>query len=406
MLAAAPADKTCKPLSGVRIVDFTRVLAGPYCAMLLADLGAEVVKVEIPGSGDPLRLQGPPFHAGMGVTFLATNRNKRSLTLDMQTDEGRELAYQLCMRADVVLENFRPDVMPRLGLGYERLSAERPELVYASISGMGADGPDHRLGAFDLTIQALGGYMSITGERNGAPVKLGTSAFDIVAGLNCHAAVLAALLQRKQTGRGQKIETSLLEGEVAFLANAALEYQLTGNVPGKWGSEHPQLVPYKVFKASDGWLVVAAGYQNQFAAFVGVLRREDLLSDPRFASESDRVLNRDALYLELDAEIARHSGENLLESLEAAKVPCAPVNDLEQVFAHRQVRHRQMVREVEHPRYGKLPQVGSAAKFSAFEVAAGWTAPPMLGEHTGEVLNEWLGLDEAQVAALREQRVI
>lgn len=402
MTQQAPVNTALKPLTGIRIVDFTRVLAGPYCAMLLADLGAEVVKIEIPGTGDPLRVQGPPYHAGIGVTFLATNRNKRSVTVDMQTQEGKELAYQLCMHADVVLENFRPDVMPRLGLSYERLSAQRPELIYASISGLGADGPDHLQGAFDLTIQALGGYMSITGERDGAPVKLGTSAFDIVAGMNCYAAVLAALLQRKETGLGQKVETSLLEGEVAFLANVALEYQLTDKVPGKWGSEHSQLVPYKAFQANDGWLVVAAGYQNQFAAFLGVLGREDLLVDRRYASEADRVVNRDALYAILDDEVAKHSVEGLLGQLEVAKVPCAPVNDLSQVFTHRQVRHRQMLCEVEHPGYGKLPQVGSAAKFSAFDVAAQWTAPPTLGEHTGEVLGEWLGLDDGRIAALRE----
>lgn len=395
-----------KPLHGIRIIDFTRVLAGPYCAMLLADLGADVVKVEMPGAGDPLRMQGPPFHAGVGVTFLACNRNKRSLTLDMATDTGKDIAYRLCMQADVVLENFRPDVMPRLGLGYERLAAARPELIYASISGLGADGPDHRQGAFDLTIQALGGYMSITGERDGAPVKLGTSAFDIVAGMNCQAAVLAALLQRQQTGRGQKVETSLLEGEVAFLANAAVEHCLTGKTPGKWGSEHPQLVPYKAFRARDGWLVIAAGYQNLFASLVRILGREDLLADPRYASTADRVVHRDALYAALDAEVARHDAADLMGRLDEAKVPCAPVNDLAQVMAHRQVRHRCMVREVEHPDYGRLPQVGPAAKYSAFDVAGQWTAPPVLGEHTDEVLQDWLDLDAARIAALRETGVV
>jgi succinate--hydroxymethylglutarate CoA-transferase len=395
-----------KPLSGIRIVDFTRVFAGPYCAMLLADLGAEVVKVELPGSGDPLRTQGPPFHHGIGITFLAANRNKRSLTLDMQTAEGKQIAYRLCMEADVVLENFRPDVMPRLGLGYERLSAENPRLIFASISGLGADGPDMLQGAFDLTIQAVGGYMSITGEPDGKPIKLGTSAFDMIAGMNCQSAVLAALLQRATTGRGQKVETSLLEGQVAFLANAALEYLLTGTNPRKWGSEHAQQAPYKAFETADGWAVIGAGYQNIFAAFLGVLGREDLLDDPRFTDLAGRVTNREALYAILDCEVIKYKTMDLIGALEAAKVPCAPVNDMEAVFRHRQVLHRGMLRHVEHQAYGALPQMGSATKFSAFDVATDWTAPPLLGEHSEEVLREWLGLSGESIAALREAKVI
>jgi succinate--hydroxymethylglutarate CoA-transferase len=395
-----------KPLSGIRIVDFTRVFAGPYCAMLLADLGAEVVKVELPGSGDPLRTQGPPFHHGIGITFLAANRNKRSLTLDMQTAEGKQIAYRLCMEADVVLENFRPDVMPRLGLGYERLSAGNPRLIFASISGLGADGPDMLQGAFDLTIQAVGGYMSITGEPDGKPIKLGTSAFDMIAGMNCQSAVLAALLQRATTGRGQKVETSLLEGQVAFLANAALEYLLTGTNPRKWGSEHAQQAPYKAFETADGWAVIGAGYQNIFAAFLGVLGREDLLDDPRFTDLAGRVTNREALYAILDCEVIKYKTMDLIGALEAAKVPCAPVNDMEAVFRHRQVLHRGMLRHVEHQAYGALPQMGSATKFSAFDVATDWTAPPLLGEHSEEVLREWLGLSGESIAALREAKVI
>ncbi|WP_454727505.1 MULTISPECIES: CaiB/BaiF CoA transferase family protein [Cupriavidus] len=403
---SASATPGAKPLHGVRVVDFTRVFAGPYCAMLLADLGAEVIKIEMPGSGDPLRTQGPPFHHGIGVTFLAANRNKRSLTLDLRSERGQEIARALCARADVVLENFRPDVMPRLGLGYDELSADNPRLVYAAISGLGADGPDQRQGAFDLTIQALGGYMSITGEPGGSPVKLGTSAFDLIAGMNCHAAVLAALLQRGQSGRGQKVETSLLEGEVAFLANAALEYLLTGEVPRKWGSEHAQQAPYKAFRTADGWLVIGAGYQNLFASFMHALGRADLIGDARFADLAARVRHRDALYAILDAEVARHRTQDLIATLDACKVPCAPVNDIAQVFGHRQVLHRDMLRHVVHPSYGELPQVGAAAKYSAFAVEAGWTAPPLLGEHSAEILQDWLGMAGPEVAALRERRVI
>jgi crotonobetainyl-CoA:carnitine CoA-transferase CaiB-like acyl-CoA transferase len=395
-----------KPLAGLKVIDFTRVFAGPYCSMLLADLGADVVKVELPGEGDPLRTQGPPFHHGIGITFLATNRNKRSITLDMSTDEGKKIAHRLCVDADVLVENFRPDVMPRLGLGYDRLAADNPKLIYASISGMGADGPDRNLGAFDLTIQAIGGYMSITGERGGQPIKLGTSAFDMVAGMNCHAAILAALLQRALTGKGQKVETSLLEGEVAFLANAALEYLLTGNNPRKWGSEHAQQVPYKAFETADGWAIIGAGYQNLWEAFLGVLGRRELLDDPRFRDLSGRVTNRDALYALLDTEVRKHNTAELIKKLDAAKVPCAPVNNMQQVFDHPQVRHRGMLRPVQHPSYGELPQLGPAAKYSAFDVEQDWTAPPLLGEHTEEVLREWLALRPSEIARLKAQKVI
>ncbi len=373
---------------------------------MLGDLGAEVVKVEMPGDGDPLRIQGPPFHHGNGITYYATNRNKRSLTLDMQTDEGKKVARRLCLKADVILDNFRPDVMPRLGLGYESLAKENPRLVYASISGFGADGPDMKQGAFDLTIQAVGGYMSITGEPNGVPIKLGTSAFDMLAGMNCHAAIIAALLQRSVTGMGQKVETSLLEAEVAFLVNAALEYLITGVEPQKWGSEHAQQVPYKAFKTSDGWAVIAAGFPNLYKSFCEVLGREDLIVDPRFADMAGRVTHRGLLYDILDAEVIKHSTYGIIAALEGAKVPCAPVNSMQQVFSHRQVKHRRMQITLNHPVYGEVPSLGAAAKYSSFEVTEGWSAPPLLGEDTDAVLREWLALDDLEIGKLRDFNVI
>ena len=395
-----------KPLTGIRIADFTRILAGPYCAQLLGDLGADVVKVEIPGAGDPLRTQGPPFHEGNGLTWYAANRNKRSITLDMQTARGKEIARELCLKADVVLENFRPGVMGRLGLGYEELSAANPRLIYASMSGFGADGPDSMKGAFDLTIQAIGGYMNITGERGGAPIKMGTSAFDIITGINCHAAVVTALFQRTVTGRGQKIETSLLESEVAFLANAALEYLITGVEPRKWGSEHAQQVPYKAFQAKDGWIVIGAGFNNLFSAFCQILGRDDLPLDPRFSDLPGRVTHRDVLYDILDAEVCKHGKSELVQRLNAAKVPCALVNNMQQVFSEPQVQHRRMEQRLRHPGYGEVPTVGPAVKFSEFEITQGWSAPPVLGEHVDAVLSEWLDYDAQTVAALRQQHVV
>jgi succinate--hydroxymethylglutarate CoA-transferase len=296
--------------------------------------------------------------------------------------------------------------MPRLGLDYESLAQDNPRLVYASISGFGADGPDMNLGAFDLTIQAVGGYMSITGERGRSPIKLGTSAFDMLAGMNCHSAILAALLQRSVTGKGQKVETSLLEAEVAFLVNAALEYLITGVEPQKWGSEHAQQVPYKAFKTADGWAVIGAGFPNFYEAFCKLLGREDLITDPRFADMPGRVTNREVLYGILDAEVVKHGTDKLMAELEAAKVPCAPVNNMQQVFSHRQVRHRGMQQTLHHPTYGDVPSLGAAAKYSGFEVTAGWTAPPLLGEDSDAVLREWLALNNGEIAKLREAGII
>lgn len=382
-----------KPLAGIRVLDFTRIYAGPYCTMLLGDHGADVVKVEVPG-GDPVRRQGPPFHHGMGMTFLAANRNKRSIVLDAKKPEDLDLIRRLASRADVIVENFRPDVMARLGLAYEELAKTNPGLVYASLSGLGADGPDADKGAFDLTVQAIGGFMSITGERGGKPIKVGTSIFDLVCGLNAFSAIVASLLGRKESGAGQRIETSLLEGEVAFLVDAAMEYLVSGHVRERWGSEHSQIVPYKVFEARDGMVVIGAGYETVFRPFLEVLGRLDLLDDPRFSTLAARVENREAVYEVLDAEVRRHGSAELLARLEAAGVPCAPVNDMRQVFDHPQVLHRRMRLELEHPAYGSVPTLGPAVKYSGFEVTEGWSAPPMLDEHRGQVLADWLAEPE------------
>ncbi len=383
-----------KPLAGVRVLDFTRIYAGPYCTMLLGDHGADVVKVEAPG-GDPLRRQGPPFHHGDGMSFLSANRNKRSVVLDLKRPEDRARAVAMARRADVVVENFRPGVMERLGLGYEALARENPRLVYASLSGMGADGPDAETGAFDLTIQAVGGFMSITGEKGGAPIKLGTSVFDLLCGLNAYSGIVLSLHRRHQTGTGQRVETSLLESEVAFLVDAAMEYLVTGHNRTRWGSEHSHLVPYKVFDTADGMVAIGAGYEDVFRPFLDVIGRRDLLDDPRFKTLADRVRNRDAVYEVLDAEVRKHATAELAERMERAGVPCAPVNDMQQVFENRQVLHRRMLQRLQHPQYGELPSIGPAVKYSGFDVAGGWQAPPLLGEHTREVLADWLGEDAA-----------
>jgi succinate--hydroxymethylglutarate CoA-transferase len=379
-----------KALTGIKVLDFTRLFAGPFCTMLLGDLGADVAKVEAP-EGDSIRPQGPPFYKGMSFSYLAVNRNKRSIVIDMKTGEGRALARRLALTADVIVENFRPGVMDRLGLGYESLAKENPKLIFAAMSGMGVDGPFKDVGAFDLTIQAEGGYMSLTGQRGGQPIKLGTSAFDLVCGQYAMGAIVTALFARAHTGKGQRIDTSLFESEITFLVDAGMEYLTTGVSRDKWGSEHANLVPYKAFKASDGWVVIGAGVQKLFERFMTVLGRTELISDARFADLKGRVANRDILYKALDEDVSRWKVADLTAKLAAAQVPCSPVNNMEQVFTHPQALHRGMVETVEHTEYGPLQVIGPAVKYSGFDVAENWQAPPRLGEHSDAVVADWLG---------------
>ena len=378
-----------KPLRGIRVLDFTRLYAGPFCTMLLGDLGADVVKIESP-DGDPIRRQGPPFHEGDSMSFLAVNRNKRSIILNTKDESDRALVRRLALTADVIVENFRPGVMERMGLGYEQIAAENPRIVYAAMSGMGATGPSRDKGAFDLTIQAEGGYMSLTGERDGKPIKLGTSAFDLVCGQYAMGAIMTALFARERSGRGQKIETSLLEGVVSFLVDAAMEHLTVGTERPKWGSEHPTNVPYKAFEAADGWIVVAAGMQNLFESFMKVLGREDIVADDRFADMRGRVSNRDELHEILDAEVRRWNVDDLAARLDEAKVPCSPVNNMQRVFSHPQVLARGMRHSLQRGDGVDLPTIGPAVKYSSFEVTQGWSPPPRVGEHTAEVLRDWL----------------
>lgn len=378
-----------KPLSGIRVLDFTRLFAGPFCTMLLADLGADVVKLE-PPEGDPTRTQGPPFYDGAGMSFWAANRNKRSIMLDLKNPADLALARRLALEADVIVENFRPDVMKRFLLDYETLSRDNPRLIYMAMSGMGADGPYSKKGALDLTIQAEAGYMSLTGERNGKPIKLGTSAFDLVCGQYASSGIITALYAREGTGKGQKIETSLFEGILTYLVDAGMGWLLTGERRQKWGSEHASNVPYKAYLAADGYIVIASATQRLYAAFMKVLGRTDLIDHERFAIMADRVKNRVELYEILDAEVRKWKVEDLVAKLDAAAVPCAPVNDMEQVFNHPQTLARGMLASVERRDGTKIPAIGPAVKYGSFDISAGWRAPPGLGEHRSEILQEWI----------------
>lgn len=397
MTQAAPA---MKPLAGLKVLDLTRFFAGPFCTMHLGDHGADVVKVEAPG-GDQTRRQGPPFLGENGMTYLAANRNTRSIVIDAKTAEGRDALFRLAAAADVVVENFRPPVLRQLGIDHAAVSAVNPGVIYANLSALGADGPEAERGGFDITVQAEFGFMGISGEKDGKSIKQGTSVFDLVSGLYSFSGILAALLQRKETGRGQIVETSLMEAQVSFLVDAAMEYLIAGQVRRKWGSEHSQIVPYKVFQTADGEMVIGAGYQTVYEPFCRAIGRPDLLTDPRFVTLAARVENREAMYEALDAEISRHPTAWLIERLAAAGVPNAPVNDMAAVFSHPQLLHRNMLMQLEHPVYGPVPTLGAPIKYSGFDVAAGWTAPPLLDEHNSEVIADWLGVETQTMEANR-----
>jgi crotonobetainyl-CoA:carnitine CoA-transferase CaiB-like acyl-CoA transferase len=393
------------PLAGIRVLDLTRVLAGPYCTMYLGDLGAEVVKVEQPGVGDDTRGWGPPFSGGESAYFLCVNRNKKSLTIDLKSAEGIALVRQLADRADVLIENFRPGAMDRLGLGEKDLRATNPRLIYASLSGFGADGPMADIPGYDLIVQAWGGLMSITGTAASGPLKVGVAIIDLVAGLMLGKAIVAALYAREKIGVGQKIDTSLLEAEVAALINAGSNYLVSGKVPGRWGNAHPTIVPYQSFQTSDSFLVLGAASEGIWQRLCPALGRADLANDERFAKNANRVENRDELIAILGEIFRTRTTTEWIAALNRAEVPCAPIQTIDQVFAAPQVQHRNMLVEVDHPTAGRLKMAGIPVKFSATPASIR-LPPPLLGEHSREVLESWLGMSGAQTEELQRKKIL
>ena len=372
-------------LTGIRVADFTRVVSGPFATMLLGDLGAEVFKVERPGVGDDTRGWGPPFVAGESTYFFSVNRNKKSVVLDLRTDEGRALARALCLRCDVVVENFRHGFMDRIGLGYGALRAERPDLVYCSISGFGQTGPYRDRAGYDVPIQAMGGLMSITGEPDRPPVKTGVALVDVIAAQYAFSGILAALFHRERTGEGQRVDVSLLSAELAALINVASAYLVAGEKPVRRGTAHASIVPYQVFGASDGYVMVGAANDKLFAAFATEAGRPDWATDPRFQKNVDRVRHRETLLPLIDEVLRTDTATNWVERLQRVGVAVAPVNDIAQAFADPQVIHSGQVTTIAHPTAGDLPLVGPAALYSQTPAEVR-LPPPLLGEHTAEVM--------------------
>ena len=403
-------------LSHLRVLDLSRVLAGPWASQVLADLGAEVIKVERPVAGDDTRRWGPPWlrdgrgeETGESAYFLAANRGKRSITVDLARPEGQAIVRRLAARADVLLENYKAGALARWGLGYEDLAARCPRLVYCSITGFGQTGPYRARAGYDFLIQAMGGLMSVTGEPDGAPgggpMKVGVAVTDVLTGLYAATAVLAALAHRERSGRGQHVDLALLDVQVAALANQAESYLVTGRSPGRLGNAHPSIVPYQAFATRDGHLVLAVGNDGQFARLCEVAGRPDLARDARFATNAARVEHRAELLAVLEPILAARATEAWLAALEAAGVPCGPIHDLEHVFADPQVRHRRLCVEAPHPLSGTVPMVACPIRLSATPVRHD-VAPPLLGQHTREVLGELLGMDEAELERLRRDGVI
>ena len=403
------------PLADIRVLDFSRILAGPWCTQVLADLGAEVIKVERPVTGDDTRAWGPPFlktQDGADTTdsayFASTNRGKKSVTLDIAGPEGQEIARGLVAKCDVFVENYKVGDMKRYGLDYESLAAINPRLIYCSVTGFGQTGPYQNRAGYDFMIQAMGGLMSVTGERDelpgGGPQKAGVPIADLMTGMYGAVAILGALRERDASGRGQYVDMALLDAQVAWLMNHNLNYFVSGNVPKRWGNAHPNLTPYQAFPTKDGNLILAIGNDSQFRKFCGVAGLS-IAFEPRFVDNKSRLANRGALVAIIAEAMKSKTTADWMIALEADGVPCGPINTIDQVFADPQVIHRGLRMNLPHSATGTVPQVANPIRYSRtpLEYRCG---PPVLGEHTEDVLKMDLGLDAERIAELKRKGVL
>ncbi|MFH1639657.1 MAG: CoA transferase [Chloroflexota bacterium] len=394
-----------KPLEGIGVVDLTRVLSGPYCTMMLADMGADVIKIEIPGKGDDTRQWGPPFINGESAYFLSINRNKKSLTLDLSKKEGKETLRALIAKNDVVVENFRNGVMGRLGFGYDEIKKINPRAIHCAISGFGRTGPDADRPGYDVMVQAEGGVMSLTGEPDGLPMKVGVSEADITAGLLALNGILLALIARGKSGRGQFVDIGMLDGQVAILTYQAGIYFATGESPPRLGSKHPTIAPYEPVLTKDGYIILAVGNDSLWQRFCKLVKREGLITDERFATNAQRVSNHDVLLKIVEEIMQAHGKKEWLELLKENGVPCGDIRSVKEVCTYPHVLAREMVVELSHPTAGNIKVTGVPIKLSATPGAVE-TPPPTLGQHNEEILSSRLGFSREKIAQLEKDGVI
>ncbi|MFQ5848058.1 MAG: CaiB/BaiF CoA transferase family protein [Candidatus Methylomirabilales bacterium] len=392
-------------LDGIKVIDLSRILAGPFCTLTLGDMGAEVIKVENPDGGDDTRGWGPPFIDAESAYFLSINRSKKSITLNLKTDRGKGILQALLRQADVLVENFRPGTLDKLGFSYEAVQQLNPRLIYCSISGFGHTGPETQRPGYDVIVQGESGVMSLTGFPDGPPVKVGVSIADIVAGMYGVQGILVALVSRERSGRGQKVDIALLDSMISLLTYQAGIFFATGQSPNRMGNFHPTITPYEPFEAQDGYFNVAVGNNVLWARFCRILGREDLMNDPRFATGTKRVENRELLRPILEKEFKTRSVQEWLHILNEGGIPCGAINSLAEVFTSAQVKAREMILEVPHPSLGTVKVTGVPVKLSGTPGQIKHP-PPLLGEHTEEVLQAWLGMSAAEIHELRGDGVI
>lgn len=376
-----------KALEHIRILDLSRVLAGPYCTMILGDLGAEVIKVEAPGGSDDTRAWGPPFKEGVSAYYLSANRNKKSITADLKSTEGIQVIKELVKESDVIINNFKTGTMDRFGIGYDVLSDINPELVYCTITGFGETGPYKNMPGYDFIIQAMSGLMSITGDEESGPQKVGIAIVDVLTGLYATVGIQGALLERTQSGKGQKIDLSLYDSAVSSLVNIGSNYLMSGNVPTALGNSHANIVPYQTFETFDGEMVIAVGNDNQFKTLCSVLKRPDLAEDPRFRTNADRVDNRTAITAELQTAFIKQTSAHWLEHCQQHSIPCGPIHTMDEVTKDPQLQARDMFIETKHPVAGMVQMIGSPLKLSRTPVTVRHH-PPKVGEHNEEILGK------------------
>jgi crotonobetainyl-CoA:carnitine CoA-transferase CaiB-like acyl-CoA transferase len=388
------------PLSGLRVVDLTRVLSGPFCTMTLGDMGAEVIKIEHPVGGDDTRAFAPPYQGDQSAYFLSVNRNKKSLSLDLKNEAAKEVLWKLIDEADIVVENFRPGAADRLGFGYAAVAARRPEIIYASISGFGDTGPEANRPGYDLIVQGESGMMDITGPAEGAPHKMGTSIADMVAGMTLVQGILAALYARKSSGQGQHVKVSMLEALSALLTYHAGNYYATGKAPVRRGNAHPSIVPYETFQAADGWLNIAVGNDSQWRTFCGVLDRPDIRDDERFAAAPGRVENRDVLIPILGESLGARTRDEWIADLSAAGIPCGAIRTVAEICESETLKARGMIWQMDHASAGAIRTIGNPIELTGTPFGQP-SPPPTLGEHNDDVLTGLLGLSDDEVEALK-----